>query len=192
MTLNNMSLGDTSPTDRLVLLREALALRGTPAATGKDRIDFARNLARTRQNTAGAHRSLGQLDEALRLLTEARDGLRRAVRDLPGHVIDRGDLASACTDCAELLNQLARPDEALSSAREAIAIFDELARVDPENSAYRTFLSTAHASAAPGHRRSRLTLLERIAITRPDNPQLQADPKVERAAIERLTPGCRA
>ncbi len=132
-----------------------------------------RNLARTRQNLSSAYRSLGQLDLASRLLIEARDGLRQVVREVPGHVIYRGDLASACADLAHLMNQRGKPTDAIDAAVESITIFNELARVDPENMAFRRLLASAHEAAAEGHeslgqidaalrdRRNRLVILER-------------------------------
>jgi tetratricopeptide (TPR) repeat protein len=199
MTLNNMSLGQPPSPARIALLTEALALHETLLASEKGPVFFHhRNIARTRFNLGNAYKALGRLDEASPLAKAARDGLRQVVLDAPGNVTFQGDLAAACLDLADLLARQGRMNEAVDAGEEGIAIFEELARVDSENSTYRGFFasirgivaeaheSLGHTEESLRHRRGRLALLERISASRPNDPQTRADIAAEHLVIERL------
>ena len=89
-------------------------------------------------------------------------------------------------------------NEAIDAGEEGIAIFEDLARVDSENSTYRGFFvsirrivadaheSLGHAGESLRHRRGRLAILERISASRPNDPRTRDDIAAERLAIERL------
>jgi tetratricopeptide (TPR) repeat protein len=198
MTLNNMSMVETDLQEQLILIREALTLREALAAGKRDPIYDARNLARTRQRLGDIYVALSQLDKALPLLIEARDGLRQVVQAVPGHVIYRGDLAAVSFDLASLLNRSGKFAEAIESARESTAILDDLARVDPANAVFRGLLaevhdvaahgheSLGHADAALGHRRIRLSILERLSADHPNDTSCRDELSAERKAIDRL------
>jgi len=198
MTLNNLADVVAEPRDQLPLLLEAMALREAMVARRPGGQDSKRNLARTRQKLGTTLRSLGQTEEALGHLRGAVESLRQVNRDAPGLVIHQGDQADACAKLAEALVELGRPGEALEATGESLAILDELTRIDPENARFlvqraeaQLFVALAHErlgdrDQALRSRRVRLTLLERLALARPDDAQARSDLGAEREAIDKL------
>jgi len=200
MTLHNLSVVVADPGDQLSLLREALALRETLASReGPGQGGYhVRNLARTRHSLGVAYQKLGRREQARREMEDARAGLRRALDSVPGHVLYRGDLAEVCSDLANLMNDLKRPGEAVEAVRESLDLYNDLARVDPENIRFRDHLADAHEAAAQAHealgntgaalrdRRARLALLRRIAADRPADLKARDALASESAAVDRL------
>ncbi len=204
MTLHNMSSSnmDDAGAERLASLERALAIRRGLVAATPENAYFARNVARTLTRLGvliGRHRS--RPVEALAMLDEACDTLRRVTRIEPVNLAHRRDLAEAIGGRVEALVRLGRPSEALDASKEGFALLAELARADPENQMSRRILADFQNPAAAAHealcqideairlRKARLAMLQGLVAAHPDSKNFRDDLAAEVEAIRRLSAG---
>ena len=134
---------------RKVLLKEPLEffrqLKDELQADRDTRPDALAKVAGAGRDLAITTAEIGSVTDAIRSFSESIDILERLVRERPGDLAYRRDLASGLHGLASLLGETARPDESLRLYRRSLAIRERLRASTPMTPITTTVWPTARA-----------------------------------------------
>ena len=129
----------------------ALAVHGKLIADNPENVLLKEMLAKYDLEQGDAEAALGQYSQALELYLQARDTRERVVSDEPEDRFNQFNLARIYRSIGNVQLEQGAVDLALNSLSLGVAIFERVAKSDPDHAPWSHELSVAYSAIAHGY-----------------------------------------